>query len=740
MIVLFIPLVLGGVLFATQVQQIEADVLDTNRKNLKLSKTIIEGTFQNIDRFISNVRQERSFTDILFWEAPVPRNRTVAIARAYDDSLLTRLQDPYVLDVFVYFESPNILFTQQDVFLHPERFYPSFYSEMDLSYTGWIAEMSGPEYVKQEITPQTVVYNGTEREVLSIRYSLPLYPRMESRGTLIALVDRARIETLMADMLVPSEGFAFIQTSNGEVVAQTASSAFTPLSELGRAPEGSGVAYREVNGRSMAISYIRSDYNNWTYVAGVPKDLFLRQAQRIQTLFIVIGVVVLLVGIPVSIFLAYGSARPFVRVSEILKDGVVLPERVEKDPLAFISDSVSELVSRNSALRGLLDEQKPLIRSVVVERLFRGDFVSEDELRTFMDHFNVNIQGSCYGVACAFIDGYYDEVNEDILKEFLIKNTVIREQLRQVLPPRALVHEVSLNRIGIVVVFPEGTTASCGPAFDELLNQVSRHVNGQEDIRCIFARGGVVTRLMEVSDALSGAIEQLNRAPTDHVRHEIVSGFDRGSDPAFYYPPELETRIINQTVAGQTEEIELLTSTVIDENLKKRDLSLRMLKTLASEIEGTRIKIFSRLSFDLPESDDHPSSERSLRDKIRTLLRSFVNLAEKIGNRDSQHHRFRRPIVEYLAENYRDPDMSLKKLALKFNLSEVYLSSLFKEMMGVNFYSYLEDLRMKDALELLRSTDYTVDHVAMDVGYNSSHVFRRAFKRRFGVSPSGARV
>jgi AraC-like DNA-binding protein len=90
--------------------------------------------------------------------------------------------------------------------------------------------------------------------------------------------------------------------------------------------------------------------------------------------------------------------------------------------------------------------------------------------------------------------------------------------------------------------------------------------------------------------------------------------------------------------------------------------------------------------------------------------------------------------------NYRDPDMSLKKLALKFNLSEVYLSSLFKEMMGVNFYSYLEDLRMKDALELLRSTDYTVDHVAMDVGYNSSHVFRRAFKRRFGVSPSGARI
>ena len=740
MIVLFIPLILGGVLFATQVQQIEADVLETNRNNLELNKSIIEGTIRNIDSFISNVRQERSFTDILFLDHPVPRIRTMEVVRAYDESLLSRLEDPYVMDVIVYFVNPQIIFTQQDVFLYPERFYPSFFAKPGLSYEQWVADMSGGEYVKQAITPHTVIYNGQEREVVSIRYSLPLYPRTESQGTLVALVDRARIEALMAEMLLPSVGFAFIQAPDGTILANTASPGFETLPPFPAPTDDAGIAYRDVNGQSMAVSYVRSEYNNWVYVAAVPKDLFLRQAQRIQTLFIIIGIVVLIVGVPVAVFLAYGSSRPIIRVSEILKDGVILSERVDKDPLRFISESVSELISRNSDLRDLLEEQKPLVRSVVVERLFRGEFVSEEELRAFLEHFNLNIQGAFYGVASAFIDGYYDEVNGDILKEFLIKNTVIREQLHRLLPERTLIHDVSLNRIGIVVVFPNGSEDACRRAFNELLTAVSRQVNAQEDIRCIFAHGGVVTRLMEISEALGASMEQLNRTPTDSIRHEIVSEADTAADPAYYYPPELESRIINQTVAGQSAEVELLAATVIEENLKKRHLSIRMLKTLAGEIEGTRIKVFSRLSYDPPEADENPSSERSMRDKIRSLLHSFVDLASTIGDRETQHHRFRRPIIEYLDENYRDPEMSLKKLALEFNLSEVYLSSLFKEMMGVNFYSYLEDLRMKDALELLKTTDYTVDHVASDIGYNSSHVFRRAFKRKFGVSPSGARA
>ena len=61
---------------------------------------------------------------------------------------------------------------------------------------------------------------------------------------------------------------------------------------------------------------------------------------------------------------------------------------------------------------------------------------------------------------------------------------------------------------------------------------------------------------------------------------------------------------------------------------------------------------------------------------------------------------------------------------------------LFPELAGKNFQTYLEDLRMAEAMKRLQSPRRTVDEVATGVGYASSHAFRRAFKRRFGFAPS----
>lgn len=61
---------------------------------------------------------------------------------------------------------------------------------------------------------------------------------------------------------------------------------------------------------------------------------------------------------------------------------------------------------------------------------------------------------------------------------------------------------------------------------------------------------------------------------------------------------------------------------------------------------------------------------------------------------------------------------------------------LFKEFTGVNFSDHLIKVRMDQAEILLKESNYTVDEIASRVGYNSSHSFRRAFKRLNGVSPS----
>jgi len=96
-------------------------------------------------------------------------------------------------------------------------------------------------------------------------------------------------------------------------------------------------------------------------------------------------------------------------------------------------------------------------------------------------------------------------------------------------------------------------------------------------------------------------------------------------------------------------------------------------------------------------------------------------------------------IMDYLQEHYGDADLGLAKVGTMYQLSEGYLSGVFKEQAGVNFGDFLEQVRIKKACELLRDKSLTVNQVAELVGYNSVQSFRRAFKRVQGVSPKEAR-
>lgn len=96
-------------------------------------------------------------------------------------------------------------------------------------------------------------------------------------------------------------------------------------------------------------------------------------------------------------------------------------------------------------------------------------------------------------------------------------------------------------------------------------------------------------------------------------------------------------------------------------------------------------------------------------------------------------------IKAYLESHYMDSSMGLAQAGTVFRVSEGYLSSVFKEQAGINFADYLEKIRMKKAMELLKDENNTVNEVAEAVGYNSVQSFRRAFKRATGISPKEAR-
>ena len=92
-------------------------------------------------------------------------------------------------------------------------------------------------------------------------------------------------------------------------------------------------------------------------------------------------------------------------------------------------------------------------------------------------------------------------------------------------------------------------------------------------------------------------------------------------------------------------------------------------------------------------------------------------------------------LTRYLQEHLQE-EISLNLLADTFYLSAAYISQLFKSEIGVNFLSYLTNIRMERAKKLLVSTDLPIAEVAEKSGYADYRVFAKAFKKAEGATPS----
>lgn len=102
---------------------------------------------------------------------------------------------------------------------------------------------------------------------------------------------------------------------------------------------------------------------------------------------------------------------------------------------------------------------------------------------------------------------------------------------------------------------------------------------------------------------------------------------------------------------------------------------------------------------------------------------------------EKQEERAITGITRYLQEHLSE-EMSLAVLSEEFHLNSQYISQLFKNEIGVNFLSYLTNIRMEKAKKLLLSTSLSIVEVAEQSGYGDYRVFTKVFKKSEGVTPS----
>lgn len=91
-------------------------------------------------------------------------------------------------------------------------------------------------------------------------------------------------------------------------------------------------------------------------------------------------------------------------------------------------------------------------------------------------------------------------------------------------------------------------------------------------------------------------------------------------------------------------------------------------------------------------------------------------------------------VIFLLRQNLAEPP-TLEELGRKIGCSHFYLSRIFSAQTGQTITQALRQLRMERAAELLKSREFNVTEVALEVGYSSLSHFSAAFHETFGCCP-----
>lgn len=125
-----------------------------------------------------------------------------------------------------------------------------------------------------------------------------------------------------------------------------------------------------------------------------------------------------------------------------------------------------------------------------------------------------------------------------------------------------------------------------------------------------------------------------------------------------------------------------------------------------------------------------------LTESVLLYTLSFINNKEENVELKKNSENLFDMIVDYVDNHYKEADLSLKKIADIFPYTEKYLSHLFKKNMNVGFNSYLNNLRIQYAHELIANHVDSVSRIAEMCGYGDSLYFSKVFKKSVGVTPS----
>ena len=643
--------------------------------------------------------------------------------------------DSYIYNAFIYFPDSDVIASTS--FEKSEDFFNESSAYENYTFSQWESKFLKKRHYAQFYPCETIVKGAHRNRVITYAHTLSSSAAGENGTTLILQIDAERLinEVFFREISAESSLYILDKTKNvmlsinyDEVDVKS-----VPYIDL----TGEGVVEAD-NGKS--VLFTTSSYERWIYAVAIPKEVFFGDVTPMRNYFIFIMVIYILTAVIIGFVSMHNHYNFFHIMSDKL--GVSGVNSVRMLPkTADIVSGIDNLLENNSKLMRSNLSKEEIIRNNVINAIVLGN-VEPDDVKGELNSVGIRFNHDLFRI----INVYTEEAGNLAVgdeKEYLANTAIMN------------IYGELLNKYFSAIMFKTDKEHVCAlinlensEGADETITEISHILEdvlmNEFDMSVAIGISTVKESVQSLHTLYEESVMSLDYKSASNISKIIfykdIVNDDKRNFNLYYYPTEIEAKIINYTVSGQAEQLEETLNEIIDININNALMSTKSISCFYYDLLGTYMKICDMLKFEASEQlmrfAEIKDDRTVIKSKTEALRRGFAEVCEYTQKTNSDNSdNFIESVKEYVYENYADCSMGVATIAEHFGITRQTLSKKFNQNGEVKLVDFIGEVRVTKAKELLENTNLKVSQVAMLVGYADNNTFNRVYKKYFGITP-----
>lgn len=712
LVILILFLYLYQSTFRNVQQQYDFQQESTMVSNVEL----FEKDLKIMDIYCRQLLQNNTFRKLIAFHDPDDKSfmdMGIALATTLSTDVYPEALLP-IEEVYCYLPNTDYILSP-NYFISAERYYSWMKRYADTEYDNWLKALSDESNYYQFLPMDNVAPNFSKNYYMYMVNIDDLY-YVDVNAVVCFVLEKEELSSLFTTLSSDNFDTDFIVAVNEDNA---------PFMSLLSNPDFSmdrilNLHYTDnfshVRG-ALTIGRYTSQLTGYTYYYSFPAFSSTSGTITKQVLYIMCFVIAFLLGISLIIRFSRRNVAPIIELGQEL----------------------NEAVEAQNHLLEAVNSQRPIICKSYVRKLLTGLTSSEEEASYIKEY--LNLIGDPLYYNCLYIVAYNNAgdsgENTQQIRSSDDFNQVITNALQNFLGSPLYYFNPDSRTYALLLACTKEDESNLIIKTNETIVQLHNYLLDTYGIWLFAGIGRNTDSLTNVWESYQQAVESISYTSKNYFFFPYE--FIKKDSNAFYYPPELSTKLIHFITTGNTSQVLELFNLLHQENIEERSLPINLLKFLLSDIRNTLLKarfalpsgISAEVTAQLDEQFNEHATFKLCEDIALTLCKLFAV--------ESEDTNLVTAIEKYIEKNFMDPSMGLNKISDEFQISESYFSHMFKEKTGVNFSTYLENIRMSEAARMIKETDISLNELYISVGYNNANTFRRAFKKIYGVTPSSMR-